>query len=79
MQLIILYTTDIPKRPDSIKLIEDYGHETIVDTNGNVLAEGNVHIIQGESKDISNWLRSLDSFWTTNNPMAGNWVIQHIK
>ena len=45
MQLIILYTTDIPKRPDSIKLIEDYGHETIVDTNGNVLAEGNVHKI----------------------------------
>ena len=79
MNLIILKQTNFPEIPEKIKLMENFGHESICNDKGEVLAVGEVILVSGEKEDMVDWLKGIDGFWKTDNPMCGEWEVVHIK
>lgn len=35
-------------------------------------------IVEGEPTAIETWLAPYDGFWTSNNPMIGDWTSNHV-
>lgn len=69
----------IPQLPETIKILESFDKETIVDGKGKVLASGDVILVEGSTMEIERWLKPVEEFWTTDNPMFGTWKTLRVK
>jgi hypothetical protein len=79
INLVILLTPEMGYVPSYIKVIQDYGSESIVHGDGNELVEGNSMYIQGDEAALLDWLRPFKEVWTSSNPMCGEWKLLPVR
>lgn len=64
--------------PSTITVIQDFGLETVRDHEGHT-TRGYVMYLTGEASAFCDWLRPFAGFWTSSNPMLGDWKIMHVR
>jgi hypothetical protein len=78
MNLIMLVQDEHKPIPDNIKVIWNFGREHIRSNDGRSYC-GESTYLQGEPQAFKEWLRPFDGFWVSNNPMVGDWHIEHVR
>ena len=79
MQIILLMESKMYPIPESIKVLEEYGHESIADDKGRIMASGTVSYLEGEAGAIAAWLYPFDSIWQCSSPAIGDWQAIHVR
>ena len=79
MNLIMLVEPNHRPIPSDITVVQDFGRESIIGDDGDLLAVGDAVYMQGDTGNFAKWLKQFDGVWTTNNPMAGKWNVVHVK
>lgn len=82
MQLHLLLTNDIyPSKPDTCKIIMDFGRLTVIfDNDLNDRAKGLHCVVEDTTENMIKWLSPFDGIVVGNgNPMMEKFTIQHIK
>jgi hypothetical protein len=70
MKTYLLKTADMSDIPESIKIIDSYGKETII-YDRNKIVEGYAYLLEGEVESFQSWLSNVKGVWVSSNPMAG--------
>lgn len=79
MIICILHTANMAPVPNTLKVVEDYGSESVVSGVGRVLATGDVLVLDGTPEAIKDYLRPYGDVWTSSCPAAGAWEIVRVK
>ncbi len=80
MRLHLLLTSEISKtKPDTCKIIMDFGHLPVVFKDGNQVA-GLHCVVEDTEENICNWLRPFDGFVKGSGiPQFEQFTIAHIE
>jgi hypothetical protein len=83
MQLCLLVTEEMRPIPDGVRVIQDYGPETLVPGNWvnetNPVTKGYSMHLEAERGVFVEWLRPFDGIWKSDCPASGQWEVVHIK
>lgn len=65
--------------PQEIETKQDYGQETVVGENGQILATGEVTWVKGSLKSFEDWLGDKGIVWVSSVPVIGLWNPSTVK
>jgi len=77
MQISILVESKMLPIPDGVKVLQDYGIESVTLECGHVMATGNCMVLSSELEIFKDWLFSADCVWVGNG--QSRFKAMHIK
>ena len=77
----ILVRQNMKPIPDTIKIVQDYGLETIIPEGSDLTHRivGRNLLLEGSPEAFVDWLKPFDGVWVCSSPMVGDWKVVHIK
>lgn len=79
MQMILLVEERFGSVPEKIRIVQKFGDEMIVTADPETTTRGVSMFLVGAPEVFADWLRPFDGFWTSENPLLGEWTFQCIE
>lgn len=82
MRQMLLKTSNLGDIPADIKVLDNWGSVSVVDSNGGPLVAGDHVHLEGPCEAFINWLKPFDEVWITKrgtSPMEQVFEAVHIK
>lgn len=78
--MIVLVTPEITNpvttEVKGVEVLRDFGRELVMTDSGSV--GGYCMLVRGEVGALHDWLRPYEGFWTSTNPLCGDWKVMHV-
>lgn len=78
MQICMLVQPAHCPIPDTVKVIQDFGLETVIDADEKRYM-GHSMLVESTEQGFIDWLKNCDGVWQCSSPMIGDWQVFHIK
>jgi hypothetical protein len=74
-QLFILFSDNVERVlvDTQLKVLQDFGQETVVDNAGKVIASGVAKLLTGTKEDFNKLLQVTGELWVNTNPILNSW------
>lgn len=78
MHLCMILEEDFGPIPEGIELIQSFGDETVVRSDGSEMASGKAVLLSGDPDLFISWLEGK-TIWHSANPLTGVWEKSRVK